>query len=631
MNKNVKLQNILLPLTESDQKYFKMYYAEDDHKVDVENKCVRLAKGEVLDCSAYFNSISYGKWMEYTNLKEISLHLDIKGDFTLSLMVYGALGQHKDLDKLKEPEEYLYSYKYVNKDEDIPPFIGEVVFSKDYSMAERGEVTVVIPKNAGIIVGFKIVPHAETAFFGGHYDGVIDDADVRDVCLSLATTTFKKEDFIRPNVQLLKDKIINTDEEIAKNFYVHVVDNGRTLTPEEIEGDQVFLHPNPNVGGSGGFSRGMIESLRQKGKKPTHVLLMDDDVIVQPESIIRTYNLLKLVKDKYKDAFVSGAMLFYEKMQVQHEDVGFIDEFGAYGPKKSWLDHYFFNDVIRNEAVWKDRDYEYAGWWYCCIPTSIAREDNLPLPLFIRGDDVEYSLRNKAQFLTMNGICVWHMGFTQKFNAMMELYQVMRNSLAFQAFADVATDIDFAARIKRFFRTEILRFNYDSAELLLDALEDFMKGPEFYREPRGEEIMKKQSQKNEKLVDLSEFPGQKLYLDELYKDKEISHLKLFLYRLTWNGQFAPNFMLNKEPVMIPYDWFYAKGKQALHTNLLAVNPFTETAHMRTLDRKRGRALLRRSRKLFKHYKKHHIEIEKNYRDHFKEFTSVAFWEKYLGI
>ena len=324
-------------------------------------------------------------------------------------------------------------------------------------------------------------------------------------------------------------------------------------------------------------------------------------------------------------------MLFYEKMQVQHEDVGFIDEFGAYGPKKSWLDHYFFNDVIRNEAVWKDRDYEYAGWWYCCIPTSIAREDNLPLPLFIRGDDVEYSLRNKAQFLTMNGICVWHMGFTQKFNAMMELYQVMRNSLAFQAFADVATDIDFAARIKRFFRTEILRFNYDSAELLLDALEDFMKGPEFYREPRGEEIMKKQSQKNEKLVDLSEFPGQKLYLDELYKDKEISHLKLFLYRLTWNGQFAPNFMLDKEPVMIPYDWFYAKGKQALHTNLLAVNPFTETAHMRTLDRKRGRALLRRSRKLFKHYKKHHIEIEKNYRDHFKEFTSVAFWEKYLGI
>lgn len=39
---------------------------------------------------------------------------------------------------------------------------------------------------------------------------------------------------------------------------------------------------------------------------------MDDDVEVSPESILRTYNLLRIVNDEYAEAFVSGAMLNIE-------------------------------------------------------------------------------------------------------------------------------------------------------------------------------------------------------------------------------------------------------------------------------------------------------------------------------
>ena len=35
----------------------------------------------------------------------------------------------------------------------------------------------------------------------------------------------------------------------------------------------------------------------------THIILMDDDVSIMPESLIRTFNLLSLAKGKYKDAF----------------------------------------------------------------------------------------------------------------------------------------------------------------------------------------------------------------------------------------------------------------------------------------------------------------------------------------
>ena len=105
---------------------------------------------------------------------------------------------------------------------------------------------------------------------------------------------------------------------------MHVIDNGCTLPYKELSTDKVTISPNENVGGAGGFARGMIESMEQD-VPATHVLLMDDDVEVSPESIMRTYNLLRIVKPEYSEAFVSGAMLNYEDVQDMKEDTGFID------------------------------------------------------------------------------------------------------------------------------------------------------------------------------------------------------------------------------------------------------------------------------------------------------------------
>ena len=116
--------------------------------------------------------------------------------------------------------------------------------------------------------------------------------------------------------QLFKRELLSLGDEIARSLTVHVVDNGRSLDVEGLSGGGVFIHPNPNVGGSGGFARGMIESIHQK-VKPTHVLLMDDDVSVSPESIRRTYALLSIRREAYIDAFVSGAMLKLEKMCIR--------------------------------------------------------------------------------------------------------------------------------------------------------------------------------------------------------------------------------------------------------------------------------------------------------------------------
>ena len=176
----------------------------------------------------------------------------------------------------------------------------------------------------------------------------------------------------------------------------------------------------------------MIESIRQK-PKATHVLLMDDDVVVLSESIKRTYLLLLLAKEKYKDYIISGAMLCYEEMDVFHEDVGFLGADGGQNSSKGHGKIVEMAEMLQKEEAKTKKADSYAGWWYCCVPVTMIEKNGFALPLFIRVDDTEFSFRNNAKFITMNGICVWHMGFTLKFNYFMEYYQVFRNFLIEEA------------------------------------------------------------------------------------------------------------------------------------------------------------------------------------------------------
>lgn len=622
MVKQIKLQDIIFPIGEKYEQQFNLYYNGEKRTISTDGSTL-LNAGEELNFATYFNSLSIYKWKQYSNIRSYGLKLSLQG--TGKIRLYGHTIEENV--NFREPtaedwENGTVDEKYIET--------RTLLHEEAYSLEDAKEIHLEIPKTDAILVSFQIIAEKASTLYSAYYYGEIDEKNVKDVCLSVATTTFKKEDFIIPNIAQLKKHLLESDADIAENIYVHVVDNGRTLSSEDIEGYHVSLHPNPNTGGSGGYTRGMIETLRQK-KKATHILLMDDDILIQPESIKRTYRLLTVLRDEYKAHFISGAMLFYEKMNLQHEDVGFVNEEGTYGPVKELKDLYKLSDCCSNELPWEEKKYQYCGWWYCCIPMEYVREDNLPLPFFVRGDDVEYSLRNKAKFITMNGICVWHMGFVQKFNAMMELYQVHRNSLMLQAISGVCPDIDFAHRMKMFTRVELLRFNYNSAELLLEAMDDYLKGPGFLDAPEGENIIRAKGQKNEKLVPLEEYSDIEVDLKKVYEDIPLKGLKLFLYRLTYNGLYMPDCFLNKKPSVIAYDWFYAKGKQALRKQLLAVNIHEKTGAMRILDKKRGKELKKRAADTYQRYYATKETLAKEYADAMKKFTSIEFWEKYLGI
>ncbi len=67
------------------------------------------------------------------------------------------------------------------------------------------------------------------------------------------------------------------------------------------------------------------------------------------------------------------------------------------------------------------------------FPMKIVTPENLPMPIFIRGDDLEYGLRNMKTLILMNGICVWHEPFENKYSSFLEYY-IMRNQLIDNSF-----------------------------------------------------------------------------------------------------------------------------------------------------------------------------------------------------
>lgn len=603
----LKLQSILFPDKEEYTDYADLFYKGGLGIRDKEEQCFVFSKYSTCDFGAYLNAFSMKKWKKHTKIGQTSLKLVIKGDFELVLS-----GYHRIEESAKR----------------------DVLLKKEYHCDEKTEISVNIPNNKETLVAFELRMYSDCYVYDGGYYAEVNEEEFNEVRLSIATTTFKKEDFIRKNVKMIKDEILSKDDIIGRNVYLHIVDNdeGKVLSAEEFEGEHVYYHRNKNVGGSGGFTRGMIESLQQK-PKATHVLLMDDDVVVLSESIKRTYLMLLLVKPKYKEYIISGAMLCYEEMDVFHEDVGFLGADGGQNSSKGHGKIVDMADMLKKEEAKTKKADSYAGWWYCCIPATMIEKNGFSLPLFIRVDDTEFSFRNQAKFITMNGICVWHMGFTLKFNYFMEYYQVFRNFLIEEACNPSRGRRErIWSRFNGLFLSEILRFNYNAAEMIVDAIRDYLKGPAFIEEEKCQERLKTMSAKNADMKDFEEFDEYGVDIDSIYQEDYRSLKDTILYRLTFNGQiFWPKKWLRKGPAAVAHDWFYNPQRQCLVDSVIAINPNAYTAEIRKLDKKKFRKVMKYYFTTVKRYRKMHKVIDKAYYDRRRYLTSYKFWKEYLEL
>ena len=303
--------------------------------------------------------------------------------------------------------------------------------------------------------------------------------------------------------------------------------------------------------------------------------------------------------------------------------------------------------------VYGDLKQKYAAWWYCCIPISVIKKNGMPLPFFVRFDDAEYGLRCKPKFITLNGVCIWHDAFNMRYNAGVERYQTVRNGILGQAITKVAPATDFLNEITDNIKTELVKFNYEDAELVCQGFEDFLKGPElFMQKDFSEMAFMAANRAKERQIPLDKL--KQTALDELGIDidglcdddviRDIplgghEHGKVFnvyhtqLFERTLNGQLFGDLKPSMGPVQIieGVGWSSQPGKLYGADTLLVINVQSKTGIIRHRDNERCREIWKRFNDDVAEYKKNKAKVEDSYAACRETVTSVSFWKDYLGL
>ena len=235
--------------------------------------------------------------------------------------------------------------------------------------------------------------------------------------LSIGITTLNRADYCLG----LLATIASDSDVLAEIDRVTVVDQGSTRIRDQARfaevdtalGGKLNLIEQVNAGGSGGFSRGMLETLAA-GDSAYHMLI-DDDVVIEPESIRRALTFARLCTTP---TIVGGHMFdMYDKTKL-HAFAESIDEWNfMWGPVTPGR-HDFTSSNLRQTTWMHERiDVAYNGWWMSLIPVKVIREIGLSLPVFIKWDDAEFSLRARDHgypTVSLPGAAIWHVSWVDK-------------------------------------------------------------------------------------------------------------------------------------------------------------------------------------------------------------------------
>ncbi|WP_133249847.1 glycosyltransferase [Brachybacterium endophyticum] len=177
---------------------------------------------------------------------------------------------------------------------------------------------------------------------------------------------------------------------------VLVIDQAGTLASHapftELREQQpsIELIEQPNLGGSGGYARGMLASLSDPSQA---VFLSDDDAVISAESMRRilTFQTLAeaptIVGTGLLAADAPGTLLAHAE-HVDRTPFFWRPADGMEGPldlrgttPADW------------DALLPRTAPDYTGWWGTLLPPGAVGLLGLPAPYFLKWDDAEYGLR----------------------------------------------------------------------------------------------------------------------------------------------------------------------------------------------------------------------------------------------
>lgn len=306
-----------------------------------------------------------------------------------------------------------------------------------------------------------------------------------ETTLSIAITTFNRASYCMDQLRT----IAGASALRERLDTVYCTDQGSDLVKYQKDfdevaanlGEQLTYIQQANLGGSGGFSRGMYETA--KAGDSDFVLLLDDDAISEPESILRA---IQFSDYTVRPVLVGGGMFHLDNRTMLYTQGERINpqRMWMYPSKSMGYNHDFSVEPLRDSPDRHQRiDEDFNGWWMCLIPIAVVKKIGLSMPVFIKFDDIEYGLRaKKAGFPTvcLPGVAVWHQAWHDKDPARSwEEYFTERNRW-------LAALLTYPDRPPRMLVETLygdaslgLRFVYSAMALHHMALRDILRGPQY--------------------------------------------------------------------------------------------------------------------------------------------------------
>lgn len=547
---------------------------------------VSFAPGGSAISDGYFNLFNLGKWRSLCGDLPFELQLQGSGRFQLTVMV---AAQERSAARIFDEEVVLD---------------GELRLPLDLSEADH-------PRT---VLYFELTALS---------DGRLDDfawattaAPRQRPDLTLSVTTFRREAAVGDTIA--RFGAFRATSALRDHLRMIVVDNGRSLTLDPPEG--VSIIPNENLGGAGGFSRGLLAA---KEAGASHCLFMDDDASMHMGAVVRTWWFLAYTLDPR--TAVAGAMINAD-LRWQIWENGAIFQLGC-RPQFFGCDTRDPHQVFRMEYETTDPAPEgfYGGWWFFAFPIAQAR--HMPFPFFVRGDDVSFSLANDFRIVTLPGVVSFQESFTNKASPL-TWYLDLRSHLAHHLSlpGKAVGWRQMQKMLVSFYLRTVLRFHYDSLSAVNLAIEDVLQGPQFFADnadmAQRRQVLKELTT-TEAWQPVQRPPG-------VRRGKSPRWLRAILL-LTVNGHLLPlsntlgTHLVVEAQHRDNYQELYG-ARQITFLNAQRTATYTVKRDRRRFWRESVR-LLRNSLKLRKAYP----QMRAQWQGEYDNLTSTGFWNDKLGL
>ncbi len=421
---------------------------------------LRIPTGERVSFGTYFNAFPASYWRRWSVVSDVTLTVRLSGrGATVTVYRSMANGRSQRVDSAGTENEESGRFTF---ELPLKPFVDggwywyDVVAGDESVAVESAEWTAEVP--------------ADRADHGTTTVG-ITTMNRADFCAKLIGQIGADAD-LRPYL----DEVLVVDQGKEK-----VTDSSYFPDAAAPLGDTLRVIEQANLGGSGGYARGQLETVRRG--TATYFMCMDDDVVCEPEGIIRAVTFGDLAR---RPTIVGGHMFsLYSKSRL-HSFGEVVQPWRFWWQSASGV----FNDWdfgarnLRSTRWLHQRvDVDFNGWFMCLIPLQVLRELGLSLPLFIKWDDSEFGLRAKSAgypTVTFPGAAVWHVPWTDKNDALdWQSYFHQRNRFVA---ALLHSPYERGGRmVRESFNHQVkhlVSMQYSTVELRHRALEDVLAGPD---------------------------------------------------------------------------------------------------------------------------------------------------------